>query len=131
MSRGLGRLQREILDTLDEAKAATVPYAGGGAHQGMLTEGGPGWVQSNGRRWKLPEDTYDLRASLRYLATRHGKVRGAGRAGYCYAGYVDGAFQASFSRAARGLVARGELVRMKHYNPYSTKQQTRFVQRPR
>jgi dienelactone hydrolase len=124
MSRGLGRLQREILDTLDEAKASIDRYHGGGRQ-------GAGWVRANFREWKLPDDTYDLRASLRYLAARHGKVHRAGSVGCCNTGYVDGAFQASFSRAARSLVDRGELVRAKHYSIYnSTKQQTRFVQRP-
>ncbi len=115
MSRGLGKMQREILDTLEEAKQEMFRYHGSARLEPIYIEPGgrfkegfwfteksePGWVRSGGRVWQLPDDVYDLRASLKYLALRHSAVYAAS--------YVESAFQASFSRAVKGLVCRGLL----------------------
>ena len=123
MSRGLGWLQREILDTLDEARAAKPVYRGGtSAGREMFRDwlkasagdrnddvdfdAGPGWVVTYSTELQLPEGVYDLRASCAFLATRHDAT---------YAGrYLRGSFQASFSRAVRGLVQRGHLQWVDH-----------------
>jgi hypothetical protein len=99
VSRGLGTLQREILATLDAAKAEPFPYPGG-------VSGPNGYAVSHGRVLVLPEDVFDLRASSRFLAKRHDAVIRArtGRE------TVSPSFTASFSRAVRGLLARGALV---------------------
>ena len=127
MSRGLGRLQREILDTLDEAKANVTRYHGSSWR-------GPGWVHARGIDVPLPDHVYDLRASVRYLAGRHGAVYGAGRDGYGLTGYVDTAFAAGFSRAAAGLVVRGDLVACDAFGQPTVsdpwrRRQRRFVRR--
>ena len=111
MSRGLGAMQRKILETLDAAKNSVVYYRGGGR-----TEWGrepvpptwkydkPGWVIVWKQRVLLADDIFDLRASLAYMADIAGEK---------YAGqYVNGDYRASFYRAAKQLVNRGELIRM-------------------
>jgi len=116
MSRGLGRMQRDILDTLDEAKAAALPYQGRSI---LLTHPEPGWVSHRGQRFRMDGDCYDLRASLRFLAHRAGQT-------YAPEAYVCGAFQSSFSRAARGLLARGLLTATNRGHS----RHVRFVRRP-
>jgi hypothetical protein len=61
----------------------------------------PGWVCYYGRTALLARGVYDLRGSLKYLANQHG--------GISHCSYVRGSFQASFSRAVRSLLRRGEL----------------------
>jgi hypothetical protein len=124
MSRGIGNLQREILDSLDDAKRyfadpanavekqflgcsfTSYPKYKGGApffpdRSSHLVE--PGWV-THGRGFRIRDDIYDLRASCRYVAMRHDAIEPGGANGG-----VNAAFQASFSRAARSLVRRGLL----------------------
>jgi hypothetical protein len=106
MSRGLGKLQREILETLDDAKrhfGEDYSYHGGFTKFGIAARWKlPGWVVHRGAAFRLGEAMYDLRASCRYLAHRHDALD-RGR-------WLDPRFQASFSRAVRSLVKRGLLV---------------------
>ena len=87
MSRGLGAIQREILDTLDEAR---LKYLG-----------------PNGYTWylncyvSLRPDVYDMRATADYLM----RLRGMN--------WHEGPFQASLSRAIHSLVKRGILTRLR------------------
>ena len=111
MGFGLGKLQREILGSLDESKG-WVSYRGC-----RDWEYGPGWVKSHGRYWQLPEGVYDLRGVLAYLAYRDQK--------YSQCSYVSSSFKASFSRAVKGLLIRREL----HRCDYGGRPQVRFVSR--
>jgi hypothetical protein len=99
MSRGLGKLQREILDALEPAAkwAATALYTGKGYRDGE------GNVRARSRHVTLKPGVYDLRATLRYMAKQRGAT-------YANGSFVNNSFQASFSRAARGLVERGYLT---------------------
>ena len=108
MGRGLGRVQRDILATLEEAKAAMPRYQGARWGPPYGHEGEPGWVSSRGGRVRLPDGVYDLRCSLRYLARRDGQVYAQGEERGL--GYVSEGYRVAFSRAARGLLRRGLLV---------------------
>ena len=94
MSRGLGTMQRRILDTLQTAKDECRSYHGVGQ---CWFDAAP-WVQYRGARVLLAEGVFDLRASSRYLARRHGIA------------HLEGAFQASFGRSVHSLIRRGLLV---------------------
>jgi hypothetical protein len=123
MSRGLGRLQRDIIATLDEAKVALPRYLGGRAAERAEWSqwfrqrypnhaeypAGPGWVIAHGREVRLADGIYDLRASLAYLARRDNQIS--------HCSYVRGAYQAGFSRAVRGLVRRGLLEPLRFLVP--------------
>src|SRR5688572_8715661 len=96
MSRGLGRFQREILETLDEAKATCPDYQGADYWSTPEhPEGVPGVVRVHGCTVCLADDIYDLRASARFLAKRASAVDNGGG--------IQPAHQASFSRAVKGL----------------------------
>jgi hypothetical protein len=105
MSRGLGTMQRRILETLDEARAAMPRYAGvdwspvRSRQDGIRYE----WIVLGQTRVKLPQGIYDLRCSARYLAEVDG---------HCFGGHPTLAFTATFSRAVRGLLDRGQLFRL-------------------
>jgi hypothetical protein len=125
MSRGLGWLQREILDTLDVA--ATGPGAG--------TDARPRGVSVEGLWVTVPDDVYDMRASCYYLATRHQQtVYDIISQKRC----VRAAFQTSFSRAVKTLIVRGHLAWCdpwgRAYEPWwillPHRRQHRFVRRP-
>ena len=96
MSRGLGKLQRDILNTFGEAreyfKSEKCRYRG-------MAWGGVDYLIHNGREIKVKPYVYDLRASLKYLALKYNRLYGAN--------YVDVVFQASFSRAVKLLIERG------------------------
>jgi len=81
MSKGLGKMQRLIVDELRN------------------TRGGV-WIE---RPWSFdvdcPAGVYDLREVSQALARRHGGIS------HCH--FTSPAWQASFSRAVRGLVNRG------------------------
>jgi hypothetical protein len=100
MGKGLGWLQREILDTLQEAKQETRYYFGAGWYGGK----GPGWVKSKGHDVLLQDHVYDLRASERFLAKKHQR--------FSHATYISSSFQSSFSRAVKGLLERGLLQKL-------------------
>ncbi len=142
MSRGLGEMQREILDTLDEAKRAAPRYQGGRDYGYFATrrcvfdettdfsepywaeryaDDTPGRVVRNGAEWMMPADVYDLRASLRYLAKRHGRCRS--NINTPGAVHVNEEYRASFSRAVRRLVEDGYLV------PYDRHARQRIIVR--
>lgn len=94
MSRGLGKLQREIIATLEEAKQTMVSYHGSAWYPGVVPFCEPGWVYYKGTIVQLREDVYDIRASFKFLASRHRER------------FHESVFQASFSRAVKGLVTR-------------------------
>lgn len=99
MSRGLGSLQTEIIETLEEAKRDIPSYPGQGSSKSdPLPFSLPGWVIVGRTCALLAEDVYDLRASAAFLAKRRG-LR-----------FATSGFQASFSRAVRSLVSRGLLA---------------------
>jgi hypothetical protein len=110
MSRGLGALQRRILETLDEAKAAMPKYRGArfavrwDAETHQLTAVGYAWVAITGKVVQLAPGVYDLRCSAAYLAAHDNHLCGD---------YHAAGFTASFARATRGLVQRGLLVRLR------------------
>ncbi len=101
MSRGLGKLQREILATLDEARERQTIYAGSDSYPG----GEIGWVKTYGAVVQIAPHVYDLRASARYLALRQPDCLGGG---YTRA-TVKNVFAAAFSRAVASLVCRRRL----------------------
>jgi hypothetical protein len=85
MSRGLGALQREILDSLDAARTAQEPHD-------------RGWVLYHTVDMRIIEGVYDLRVVSAYVRRqRHYTLRTAHN------------FAPMFSRAIHGLVARGAL----------------------
>jgi hypothetical protein len=101
MSRGLGRLQREILETLEEAKQADVLYGG------MVSVWGTAKHDPNRAAWhglvfELESGMYNLRKSRAYLAKKHELNRLL---------WEWNRFQSSFWRAARKLIERGLLVK--------------------
>lgn len=119
MSRGLGRVQRDILATLDTAKQAAPFYKGGtGRGAWWVRDWQPGIVGHWGREARLPDGVYDLRCSLRYLLIRDGLLPDQQHPpswttnpdpenpdSRAYERY-----RVAFSRAVRSLVARGLLI---------------------
>lgn len=107
MSRGLGALQREILAALPASKPPHASYRGGGADARGV------FARAYALFLYLPADVYDLRAVSFALSRpdgaggREGRRQGAGAG---YPGRQDNAYSAAFSRAVRGLVARGVLA---------------------
>ena len=100
MSRGLGRLQREILETLEQVKQADVLYGG------MVFVWGTAKLDPNRAAWhgsvfELESGAYDLRKSRAYLLKKRG-IRISESA--------HPQFISSFWRAARKLIERGVLV---------------------
>jgi hypothetical protein len=110
MSRGLGAMQRRILETLDEARAAMPKYRGvkmaveWSPEEQRIRPLGYAWVEIQGKVVRLAPGVYDLRGSAAYLAERDGHVLGD---------YPAPAFTASFARATHGLVQRRLLVRLR------------------
>src|SRR5271167_1128329 len=103
MSKGLGALQREILETLEDARHDRRGYRGfgGGSHWPVGHRWSlPGWVKVDGNTVRLGLTAYDLRASCMYLARKHDQTD---RARYA-------SFSASFSRAVATLIKRGDLI---------------------
>jgi hypothetical protein len=101
MSRGLGALQRRILETLDEAKATALPFPGSGhTWPGVPPGRDPaGWFWYHGSCLLLAPAAYDLRCSSAYLRC-HCVLRGRN----------PGSLNAAFPRAVKSLVARGCLT---------------------
>jgi hypothetical protein len=102
-------MQRRILETLEEARAAMPWYRGAslawewppGAR--TFTTLGYAWVEIAGQKLELAPGVYDLRCSAAYLAEQDGHVAH---------GHVTTSFTACFARATKGLVQRGLLVRL-------------------
>jgi hypothetical protein len=129
VSRGLGKLQREIIETLDDAKLyfadpangveksflghtfTSLPSYKGGSpfyRDGDPRLEEPGWV-THGRSFRVSDNVYDLRASAKYIAKRRGLDP--------YRDHGVVVFEASFSRAVRTLLQRGLLHHLKHIVP--------------
>ena len=116
MSRGLGKMQRLILSSLDESKRwmaepkiqqfgpFTLTLGRYWNHQ--PADNDPYIVRVNGEQVFLDEDTYDLSATLQYLAEKHGKMES-----YVHGIQVSPNFLNSFWRAAKRLIQTGYLVR--------------------
>jgi hypothetical protein len=95
MSKGLGKLQRAILDSLDIAKNSTEYYKGRG-HLNMP------FIKAYGYNIVIADGVYDLRETIKYLAKKNQKT-------FCRGAYVKEIYQVSFSRAVRTLVKRNLL----------------------
>jgi hypothetical protein len=111
MSRGLGALQRRILETLDEAQAAMPRYRGVESAWDLdkrtlrIINVGCRWVHvGEGQLVELAPGVYDLRCSAAYLADQDGHKATSRQ-------YLS--FTAAFARATRGLVQRGVLVALR------------------
>ena len=111
MSRGLGVMQRSILDTLDEARAAAPRYRGSGewCDWGLPGEGDPetydpaGWVWYRKQAVRLAEGVYDLRCSAVYLKAQRELERcGSGSR----SAWRSERFLPAFTRAVRSLLRR-------------------------
>jgi hypothetical protein len=102
MSRGLGWLQREILETLDKARP--------GVYYEQL-------------------GIYDVGRTKVHLAKKLGRM---GWNDHAHQPCVQPAFQASFSRAMRTLVDRGLLIRvtLPSSSAWNQGRQLRYVRRP-
>lgn len=125
MSRGIGAMQRRILETLEEARQAAPNYPGSeytqcgpawahGATYGVETPLAAGWIWVGKSCVKLAPEVYDLRCSARYVAQQTQSLLSGDT--------LPDAFSAAFSRAVRGLVARRylmplELVPLEGYDP--------------
>lgn len=98
MSCGLGKLQREILETLEDVRRTI--RSGHGLRAGYARIAGYGFVPAEGM--------YELAQSLHFIAHWHGQLYG----GACGSAYVRRTLQASFSRPIRFLLVRGHLKRV-------------------
>jgi len=98
MSRGLGRLQRDILASLDTAKNQQHYYHGGNGD-----ELHPGWLIVQRAVVRIPGDVYDLRASARFLAREQGALGDVVKE-------IVPAFRSAFSRAVGSLLRDGDLT---------------------
>lgn len=109
-ARWTDSFQQEILNSLDLARAADVEFRGGRA--GVLTTsyGQPvhrfcqaaGWEAVGYAAWRLPDDVYDMRQTVRYLAEQRGRLEPDGS--------ITKEFGVQFSRAIRLLCERRELI---------------------
>jgi hypothetical protein len=134
MGRGLGRMQRTVLECLEPAKAAhargELDYRGGstgwfGENSSWRREAGePPLVAYRGRTYELGR-WYDLRATLLYAAITDRKARRAN--GALMEWDVDPVFRVGFCRAVRALVRRGLLTTGAPVRPG---REIRFVRRP-
>lgn len=117
MSRGLGKLQAEILNTLEEAKQEIFDYRGSCRQENRRNYNDwkwdkPGWVRCRNRKVLLADHVYDLRASMEHIATKMNCRSGAGYINFMGVeiyrrGQISDQFKAAFSRAVKGLIARG------------------------
>jgi hypothetical protein len=124
MSRGLGKLQREILDSLEASR--DLPRYHGGRNLKESSLGSGPVVHYRGTILPLREGVYDLRAVKRAVAY-------ADRARRCYGAddYMENAFSVAFHRAVHSLVKRGLLVPTYNDSRRYPKPQLRFVHRPK
>jgi len=116
MSRGLGIMQHMILESLDEsrkwmAEPMTMQYCSYTIRLGRYwnhkpEDNDPYVVRVNGELVFLDEDTFDLSATLRYLAEKQGKMQK-----YIHGMEVSPVFVCSFWRAAKRLTQTGYLIR--------------------
>jgi hypothetical protein len=91
-------MQRQILETLDEAKAAMPNYRGSQHDLHVAERSWIGVGHAVEQTFiRVPRDVYDLRCSAKYLARQSGALDRES---------TTMPFKASFSRAVRGLVQR-------------------------
>lgn len=121
MSRGLGKLQHDILFSLEKSKEYRFVdgYHGGENADGKYRH--KATVRHHGQRFTLDDDTYDLRAVIRVVALLDRPKRT-----YAAGEFLDGSFQSAFYRAVQSLIRRGELERV---YAYATDTQTGKVRR--
>ncbi len=100
MSRGLGRLQQKIVETLSVTKQPGLIYSGGDNRFGGDKAT---FARVHNLCLLLSDDVYDLRAASHLLFRQTGRTEGC-------PDYPSAGFSACFSRAIRGLVRRGTLV---------------------
>jgi len=140
MSRGLGKLQSEILGSLDTSKEYRfVPYYWGGENaDGKLVVRTT--VRHHGQHHELPDDVFDLRAVKKVVALldRPKRTRSSYQENYTQDFYYDFAFETAFYRAVRSLGERGWLEEVFFTVTDSTTaastrvgQRIRFVSRPK
>ncbi len=104
MSHGIGKMQQDILNTLDQAKQDMVYYRGSARSEnaGRVFDtwiwDKPGWVKVGRNKVRIAEHVYDLWASNRFIAKLRGET---------YSHFTKPDFQASFSRAVKSLIKRG------------------------
>jgi hypothetical protein len=109
-------MQRMIIEALDESKrwmadvkterVCSFLIVRGRYWNHQPTDNDPFVVRVNGKLFFLDEDTFDLSATLRYLAEKHGKMES-----YVHDKQVSPKFLNSFWRAAKRLIQTGYLVR--------------------
>jgi hypothetical protein len=132
MSRGLGRMQRTILECLASAKAAhargELVYEGSNnAINSMDRHYCPDYVPTvtyRGKRWTLADEVYDLRAVLKYCSITDRE----GHQVYTGTWEVWDEYRIAFYRAVRSLIRRGELEAVM---PDGPRREIRFVARNR
>ena len=95
--------------TLEESRQAVLTYSGSVREENYGNSDTwrwdkPGWVFYQGNVVRLAEGAYDLRANIQYLAQKHGHIS--------HCNYVSTSFQASHSRAVKGLIKRGNLKKL-------------------
>ncbi len=100
MSRGLGRLQQKIVETLSVTKQPGLIYSGGDNRFGGDKAT---FARVHNLCLLLSDDVYDLRAASHLLFQQTGRTQGC-------PDYPSAGFSACFSHAVRGLVRRGTLV---------------------
>jgi hypothetical protein len=109
LSRGLGSMQRRILDTLEEAKDAirfgpknfgVSQCHGAAGSEEPARYSTPGWVKHHGNVIVIPPHVYDMRISLAFLQHQggHTKLRPSYQ------------LNTSFSRAVKALIREGWLI---------------------
>ena len=91
MSRGIGKLQREILRALPETK-----------HRKKRAWENP-FTRTHSVDVIVADNVFDLREVLKYLSGKLNK--------FTHCSYVSPRFQASFSRAIKSLIKRGLLIK--------------------
>jgi hypothetical protein len=111
MSRGLGKIQRLILEALEETESVTKEVFG------FTLPVYHREITHLGQRFNLKDGIYDLRQVCRYLAGREDKL-------YDF-GAIKESFHVSFYRAVRGLIKRGYLEQKELGGIYG--RQLRFV----
>jgi hypothetical protein len=129
MSRGLGQMQRTILECLAPAKAAhargELEFSGSDGWENCFGRDRPNYVPTvmyHGKRWTLADEVYDLRAVLKYCSVTDRK----GHRVYTGVWEVYSEYRIAFYRAVRSLIRRGELHPVM---PDGDRREIRFVAR--
>jgi len=99
MSKGLGKIEKMILKTLELSKNSNVFFVGKGYSYDDNTRHS---FSMHGYEVVLREGWYDLRKNLKYLAIQLNQT-------YCNDAYVNGKFQSTYSRAVKRLIQKNYL----------------------